>query len=372
MQEILNSIELSITRQLSEKANSSTISLALGEPDLPLNEDQKNLMIKLLEENITTYSPTDGLKILKDSLNSLYQHQFHKPELHSVVTTGTQQALFMGIGAGSNPGDHILCVTPHYPSYEAIFKIYGLIPHFVRRGMDGKLPVPEMLQVIQNHPIKLLLLNSPNNPTGSVDGRAEIDNLYAGMAGKDITVFSDEVYFGFGPDDFYSPFHYKNTVLIRGISKTYGLTGFRLAWLVTEDSHLSYRFINYQQNIYTCPNTLVQLFVNHLLKDDMGRMQALKSTWYRGREIVLSFCQQYGIVHFPLDGSFYACLSLKDTAFANRAYDFAMHLLQTENILVVPGKAFGTDDSFFRINCLVPQERLTLALKRIAAVLGLG
>ncbi len=365
MRKALDSIQLSITRQLAEKASPSTIRLALGEPNLPLSDEQKGLYVKLMEQPITLYSPTDGLAVLKQELVRQTEREFGPGDYHTLVTTGTQQALFMALGALSNPGDGILLITPHYPSYEALSTLYQLKPSFVKRQIDGRLPVDDILASL-NENIRFILLNSPNNPTASVDSEEDLQRLYAGLKERDITVLSDEVYFGFSDDDFHSAFHHEKTVLIRGISKTFGLTGFRLAWVVARDADLISRMKRYQQNINTCPNTHVQLFVTELLKDDRGRMQDLKALWNRGRELTRSFCEKQNLDYYPMSGSFYALLSLKGTRFENRAWDFALHLLEKQDVLVVPSKAFGEDDGYFRINVLVEPELLNQAFERIA------
>jgi len=369
MRELLDSIELSLVRKLSEKCNSGTLRLGLGEPQSPLSDELRELFIKQMEKPITIYSPTDGLPVLKNELAEIYQNEFGKENLNVCITSGSMQALYMTLGASSQPGEGIISIEPRYPGYATLFHLFGLQPTYVQRGIDGRLPAEEILDAIDEN-TRFILLNSPNNPTGCIDSRDDLEHLFSGLANTGIKVILDEVYYGFSTEEFFSPFSYPNTILIRGISKTYGLTGFRLGWAVTDDKVLGSRLKKFQQNINTCPNTIVQYFTLELLRDDRGRTDYLKSLFLRGREFVRDFCSTKGLKTYPMDGAFYAYMSLEGTRYEDRSLDFGMDILEKENVLVVPGCSFTPDtNNFFRINVLLEEEVLKEAFARMSKLL---
>ena len=369
MRSALDNIELSLVRKLSEKCNSGTLRLGLGEPQSPLSTELRDLFIRQMEKPITVYSPTDGLPALKDELKEIYQKEFGKENLNICITTGSMQALYMTLGACSEPGEGILAVEPRYPGYASLFQLFGLRPTYVQRAMDGRLPAEELLEAIDED-TRFILLNSPNNPTGCIDSRDDLEHLFSGLANTGIKVILDEVYYGFSSDEFYSPFSYPNTILIRGISKTYGLTGFRLGWVATDDEKLASRLKKFQQNINTCPNTMVQYFTLELLRDDRGRMQYLNSLFLRGRELARKFCLENSLKVYPMDGAFYSYISLDGTQYQGRSLEFGTDLLERENVLVVPGISFTPEtDNYFRINILLEEAVLNEAFGRIAKLL---
>lgn len=327
MKNLLDSIELSLVRKLSEKCNPETLRLGLGEPQSPLSDELRELYIEQMEKPITIYSPTDGLPVLKNELAQKYREEFGKQDLSICITTGSMQALYMTLGASSEPGDGIISIEPRYPGYASLFHLFQLKPEYVRRETDGRLPAEEILDAI-NSDTKFILLNSPNNPTGCVDTRDDLEHLFSGLANTGIKVILDEVYYGFTREEFFSPFAYPNTILIRGISKTYGLTGFRLGWVATDDSAFAGRLKKFQQNINTCPNTHVQYFALELLRDDRGRTDYLKSLFLRGREFALDYMREKNLSSYPMDGAFYAYICLDGTRYENRSLDFGMDLFE--------------------------------------------
>ena len=370
MRELLDSIELSLVRKLSEQCDSETLRLGLGEPNLPLSPALESLFIEQMKKSITTYSPTDGLPVLKSFLTDAYAREFSKENLQVCVTTGSMQALYMTLGGLSVPGEGVLAVAPRYPGYASLFHLFGLSCTLVERSSDGRLPVSQLLESISEN-TRYILLNSPNNPTGAVDAKQDLQDLFRGLEGTGIRVILDEVYYGFSREEMFSPFAYENTVLIRGISKTFGLTGFRLGWLVSDDTKLMARVKKFQQNINTCPNTLVQYFTLELLKNDRGRRSDLANLFKRGRIQVMDFCEELGLKHDPIDGAFYGYLCLEGTRYENRSLDFGMDLLQQKNVLVVPGCSFSPDvDNYFRINILLEHEVLGKAFERIQSQLA--
>jgi aspartate/methionine/tyrosine aminotransferase len=365
MRELLDSIELSLVRKLSEQCNGATLRLGLGEPSLPLSTELEALFIEQMRRPITTYSPTDGLPELKSFLGESYAREFSKDNLQICVTTGSMQALYMTLGGLTVPGDECLAVSPRYPGYASLFHLFGLSSKYADRSKEGRLPVSQLLDAISNK-TKFILLNSPNNPTGAVDSKQDLQALFKGLEGSGIRVILDEVYFGFSREPMFSAFGFQNTILIRGISKTFGLTGFRLGWLASDDAKLMSRVKKFQQNINTCPNTLVQYFALELLKDDRGRCNTLLASFERGRRLVMDFCKEAGLSHYPVDGAFYGYICLQGTKYENKSLDFGMDLLKQKNVLVVPGCSFSPKvDNYFRINILLEPEVLQDAFTRI-------
>ena len=140
MRELLDSIELSLVRKLSEKCNPETLRLGLGEPQSPLSEELKELYIKQMEKPITIYSPTDGLPALKKELAETYENEFGKENLNVCITTGSMQALYMSLGACSEPGDGIISIEPRYPGYATLFTCFSLNPRMSVVKLTGIFP----------------------------------------------------------------------------------------------------------------------------------------------------------------------------------------------------------------------------------------
>jgi aspartate/methionine/tyrosine aminotransferase len=355
----LKDIEMSLIRQINALATPYSINLGIGEP----NAEPDAHLRELARRAATTswhYSPNAGHLSLR---RRLCDGTKHDPRSEVCVTAGTQEALYAVFAAWLNPGDEVLVPNPGFLSYATLAKICGATPvTYDLDPPDWRIDAAELEKKISAR-TKLIVVNSPSNPLGSVADRETLQRI----AATGLLVVSDEIYREIWYDE--PPASMlglgENVIVLNGLSKSHAMTGLRLGWIHAREAVMR-PVITAHQYIATCASVFSQALAELILDDPEWN-----AAWLAGvRE---QFAQQrtaalYAIEHElgaalnPPSGAFYAFAPVPSCD----TISFAKTLATDAAVLVIPGLAFGTrGQGFIRISYAAPVEQITAGIERI-------
>ena len=330
------------------------VDFSIGQADFDVPEPVKEAAIRAIREGFNRYSVTQGDAELNERLRLRVKQSYGFDPGASLVTAGVSGGLMLAYLVLLNPGDEILIPDPHFVMYRVLADIlgaravtYDMYPDFrIRR---------EALESAVTDRTRVLLLNSPSNPTGRVCSLEEL-TLVADFAREhDLTVISDEIYDAFVYDE---QFHsisekYERTVLLSGFSKTYGMPGWRIGYAVGPEEILD-AMKTFQQFTFVCANTVAQQAALYALAHDCT--EQVKCYRSKRDRVVERLSESYELV--PPQGSFYAFPKLPVGLSGG---EFVQQAL-AERVLVVPGTAFSDRDTHFRLSFAADQEHLERGL----------
>jgi aminotransferase len=348
------------------------ISLGIGEPDFDTPWHVRESTVFALERGATHYSSNLGYLDLRRALARYVQKTFgaeYNPEDEVLVTVGVSEALDLALRALLNPGDEVLYHEPCYVSYRAtILFAYGTPIAVETRAEDGFRLTRAMLEAQVTPRTKVLMLNFPNNPTGAVMNRAELEDIAAFAQEHDLIVITDEIYGELTYDAPHTsivslPGMSERTIFLHGFSKAWAMTGFRLGY-ACGPAELIEAMMKIHQYTMLCASSLSQKAALEALarpETDIGEMVA---EYRRRRNFIAAAFADMGVeCHRPL-GAFYAFPSV--AKFGLPAKEFATELLREERVALVPGTAFGAcGEGFVRCAYATGMENIKEAMLRI-------
>ena len=349
------------------------ISLGVGEPDFDTPWHIRDEGIYSLEKGRTFYTSNAGLKELKVEIcNYLKRKQnldydFAKEVL---VTVGGSEAIDIGLRAMLNPGEEVLIPQPSYVSYEPCTVLAGGVPVIINLKAENefRLTAQELLDAITEK-TKVLILPFPNNPTGAILERKDLEEIAKVCIEKDIFVISDEIYSELTYKEKHVsiaeiPGMQERTILINGFSKAYAMTGWRLGYACGPEMIITQMTKIHQFAIMCAPTTSQYAAVDALKNGDDDVAQMRDAYNQRRRYLVHTF-KEMGLECFEPFGAFYIFPCIKE--FGMTSDEFATRFLQEEKVAVVPGTAFGDcGEGFLRISYAYSLENLKIAMERFA------
>lgn len=348
------------------------ISLGVGEPDFKTPWSIREAGIKSLERGRTHYSPNAGFKELKEEICNYLKRRFalqYMPN-ETMVTVGGSEAIDLLIRAVITPGDEVLIPEPCYVSYEPIARLTGakIVPIRTCFEEDFRL-TPEALKAAITPRSKLLIFPYPNNPTGGIMRREDLEAIAEVLRGTDIIVLSDEIYaeLTYGEVRHVSIASMEGmrerTVVINGFSKTYAMTGWRLGYAVGPEPIIR-QMIKIHQFAIMCAPTTSQLAAIEALRSCDEEIEKMRAEYdMRGRLLVREL-NRIGLQCFEPKGAFYVFPSIRSTGLSSDA--FCERLLMEEHVAVIPGSAFGGwGEGHVRISYCYSIQHLKDALKKI-------
>jgi len=349
------------------------ISLGVGEPDFDTPWHIRDEGIYSLEKGRTFYTSNAGLKELKVEIcNYLKRKQnldydFAKEVL---VTVGGSEAIDIGLRAMLNPGEEVLIPQPSYVSYEPCTVLAGGVPVIINLKAENefRLTAQELLDAITDK-TKVLILPFPNNPTGAILERKDLEEIAKVCIEKDIFVISDEIYSELTYKEKHVsiaeiPGMQERTILINGFSKAYAMTGWRLGYACGPEQIITQMTKIHQFAIMCAPTTSQYAAVEALKNGDEDVAQMRDAYNQRRRYLVHTF-KEMGLDCFEPFGAFYIFPCIKE--FGMTSDEFATRFLQEEKVAVVPGTAFGDcGEGFLRISYAYSLENLKIAMERFA------
>ena len=348
------------------------ISLGVGEPDFETPMNIRTQAIYSLEQGKTFYTSNAGLPVLRQEICKYVERKYnvsYNPKNEILITVGGSEAIDIAMRAMLDPGDEVLIPQPSYVSYVPCVELTHAVPVIIelKEENEFRLTKEEVLEKITDK-TKILVLPFPNNPTGSIMERKDLEDIAQVCIEKDIFVLSDEIYSELSyKEDHVSiaciPGMKERTVLINGFSKAYAMTGWRLGYACAPKVIMDQMVKIHQFAIMCAPTTSQYAAVEALRNgdDDVARM---KESYNQRRNYLVHELRDMGLDCFEPYGAFYVFPSIKK--FGLTSEEFATRLLEEEKVAVVPGTAFGDcGEGFLRISYAYSLDDLKLALGRV-------
>ncbi len=348
------------------------ISLGVGEPDFDTPWHVREEGIYSLEKGRTFYTSNAGLKRLKDEITYYLKRRCdvsYDPDKEILVTVGGSEAIDIALRAMLNPGDEVLIPQPSYVSYLPCTVLADGVPVIIELEEKDRFRLtPEKLLEKITDKTKILILPFPNNPTGAIMEREDLEKIAKIVIEKDLFVLTDEIYSELTYTDRHVtiaslPGMKERTVLINGFSKAYAMTGWRLGYAAAPEVILKQMLKIHQYAIMCAPTTSQYAAVDAMKNGDQD-VAAMRESYNQRRRYLLHAFEEMGIDCFEPQGAFYTFPNIK--RFGMTSDEFATRLLMEEKVAVVPGTAFGDcGEGFLRISYAYSLESLKKALGRI-------
>ena len=350
------------------------ISLGVGEPDFDTPWHIREEGIYSLEKGRTFYTSNAGLKELKIEIANYLKRRCNVSYDYNneiMVTVGGSEAIDLALRAMLDPGDEVLIPMPSYVSYLPCVTLADGVPVVVELKEEDnfKLTKEAVLSHITDK-TKILILPFPNNPTGAVMTKEDLQEIVDVVMEKDLFVISDEIY----SELTYSGEHVtiasfpgmkERTVVINGFSKAYAMTGWRIGYAVAPKLILE-QMLKIHQFAIMCAPTTSQYAAVEALRNGDSDVEMMREAYDQRRRFLISELRRIGFQVFEPFGAFYVFPSIKQ--FGMTSDEFATKLLEEEKVAVVPGTAFGDcGEGFLRISYAYSIEDLKVALQRIEA-----
>ena len=349
------------------------ISLGVGEPDFDTPWHVRDEGIYSLEKGRTFYTSNAGLMELKEEISNYLDRRCHvhyNPKNEIIVTVGGSEGIDIAMRAMLDPGDEVLIPQPSYVSYEPCCILAGGKPVIIELKAENefRLTKQELLDAITDK-TKLLVLPFPNNPTGAIMEKEDLEAIAEVIIEKDIFVLSDEIYSELSyKGDHVSittiPGMKERTILINGFSKAYAMTGWRLGYACGPKEIIEQMLKIHQFAIMCAPTTSQYAAVEAMRNGDEDVAQRREAYTQRRRYLMHAF-KEMGLECFEPYGAFYVFPCIKE--FGMTSEEFATRFLEEEKVAVVPGTAFGDcGEGFLRISYAYSLDNLKVALNRLA------
>lgn len=352
------------------------ISLGVGEPDFKTPWVVRKKAIDILEKGRTNYTANAGLVELRKAICDYLDKSIHTrydPKKEVVVTVGGSEAIDLVIRALVNPGDEVLVVEPAFVCYEPLVRVAGGVPVIIETKEEDEFRLTaEELRAKITDKTKLLFLPFPNNPTGAIMRREDLEAIAEVLRGTDIIVASDEIY----SELTYSGKHVsiaeidgmrERTVVINGFSKSYAMTGWRLGFAAGPEPVIKQMLKLHQYQIMCAPSVSQFAAVDALryCDDDVA---AMRDEYNMRRRLVVDGFNKLGLDCFTPQGAFYVFPCIRSTGMTSE--EFCEKLVYSKKVAVVPGNAFGEcGEGFVRVSYAYSIAHLKEALLRIGEFL---
>ena len=348
------------------------ISLGVGEPDFDTPWHIRDEGIYSLERGRTFYTSNSGLKELREEIGRYLKRRIqtsYDPDKEIVITVGGSEGIDMAFRAMLNPGDEVLIPQPSYVSYHPCAVLADGVTKVIELKAENefRLTKEELLEAVTDK-TKILVLPFPNNPTGAIMEKTDLEEIARIVIEKDLYVLSDEIY---------SELSYKGehvsiaslpgmkerTILINGFSKAYAMTGWRLGY-ACGPAEIIKQMTNIHQYAIMCAPTNSQYAAVEALRNGDEDVQRMREAYDQRRRFLIHAFREMGLECFEPFGAFYVFPCIKE--FGMSSEEFAERFLAAEKVAVVPGTAFGDcGEGFLRISYAYSLEDLKVALGRL-------
>lgn len=348
------------------------ISLGVGEPDFDTPWHIRDEGIYSLEKGRTFYTSNSGLKELRNEIaNYMKRTQgiSYDPAHEIIITVGGSEAIDLAFRAMINPGDEVLIPQPSYVSYEPCAILADAVPVIIelKEEDEFRLTAQQLRNAITDK-TKILVLPFPNNPTGAIMEKKDLEEIAEVIREKDLYVVSDEIYGELTYKDKHVsiaslPGMQERTILINGFSKAYAMTGWRLGYACAPKAIME-QMIKIHQFAIMCAPTTSQYAAVEALRNGDDDVKGMRESYNQRRRFLMHAFAEMGLQCFEPYGAFYVFPCIKE--FGLSSEEFAERLLREEKVAVVPGTAFGDcGEGFLRISYAYSLENLKIALEKI-------
>ncbi|MDE6149694.1 MAG: aminotransferase class I/II-fold pyridoxal phosphate-dependent enzyme [Ruminococcus sp.] len=352
------------------------ISLGVGEPDFKTPWKIRQAAIDSLEKGKTVYTANAGLIELRKEISKYFERTInikYAPEEEIVVTVGGSEAIDISIRTIVEPGDEVLIVEPCFVCYSPIVSLSGGVPVVIETKAENEFRLmPEELKAKITDKTKLLILPYPNNPTGAIMERENLEAIAEVLRDTNIMVISDEIY----SELTYSGEHCsiaeidgmkERTIVINGFSKSFAMTGWRLGFMAGPKDVIKHCLKLHQYAIMSSPTTSQYAAVVALQSCEKD-IEKMRNEYNMRRRYIVDAFNKLGLDCFAPQGAFYVFPCIKSTGMTSD--DFCEKLIFSKKVAVVPGTAFGkSGEGFVRVSYAYSINHLQEAVKRIAEFL---
>lgn len=348
------------------------ISLGVGEPDYSTPWHICDAAITSIEQGHTAYTSNTGMESLRNELSRFIRDRYqveYNPKSEMIVTTGVSEGLDIVIRAVTNPGDEVLVIDPSYVSYAPCVTMAGGTPVPVPCTEKNRFRLSA--DVLMEHitpQSKVLVLNFPNNPTGGVMRREDLEAIADVAIDHDLLILSDEVY----AELTYEGHHtatasieglWDRTITLSGFSKAFAMTGWRLGYICAPHDITAAALKIHQYVMLSAP-TMSQYAALEALKNGEEAMREMVREYHLRRNLFVDGLNRIGLSCHTPEGAFYAFPSVKGTSLTD--YEFAERLITEAGVAVVPGSVFGAGGiGHVRCSYAVSRQELTEAIRRM-------
>ncbi|MBQ7630870.1 MAG: aminotransferase class I/II-fold pyridoxal phosphate-dependent enzyme [Selenomonadaceae bacterium] len=348
------------------------ISLGVGEPDFITPWSIRESCVYGLERGYTSYTANRGMPELREEIAKHYKRRYnlnYNADTEILVTVGVSEALDLALRAVIEKGDEVLIPEPCYVSYQACTILAGGVPVPVDAKLENEFRItPEELEPHITPKTKAILIGYPNNPTGAVMGRRDLQRLAEFADAHDLIVISDEIYGDLTYEGIHECFSAlpnmrDRTILLNGFSKAYAMTGWRIGYALGNADFIGAMTKIHQYTMLCAPIT-AQVAAIEALKHGEKYMKKMVAEYDRRRRLIYDGLNKLGLKCFEPKGAFYIFPDITSSGLT--AEEFAEKLILSQHVALVPGTAFGKSGTgHVRCSYATSIEKISIALERI-------
>ncbi|MFB0958495.1 MAG: pyridoxal phosphate-dependent aminotransferase [Clostridiaceae bacterium] len=385
--ERVSQITPSVTLQITAKAGQlkqegkDVIGFGAGEPDFNTPDHIIQAAIKAMYEGKTKYTPTPGINELKQAIVKKFRDDnglVYEPA-QILVSTGAKQSLANAMLALVDDGDEVLMAVPYWVSYPELVKLAGGVPVYLKGSPDNQYKMtPELIEQHITPRSKILIINSPNNPSGTIYSREELSAIADVCKAHDLIIISDEIYEkliygGIKHESIavVSQDAFDRTIVVNGVSKAYAMTGWRIGYLAGPTG-LVKQMSSIQSHMTSNPCSIAQYASLEAIAGDQSFVAEMKEEFEARRDLLVSLIEEIPeVTCIKPEGAFYVMMDVhqlfgrtyKGTLISN-AMDFSDQLLSDQLVAVVPGEGFGIE-GFIRLSYATSKENIRKGMTRV-------
>lgn len=363
-----------IVSQLRE-SGVDILSFSMGEPDFDTPRNIVDACITSLEDRFTHYTSSLGIPELREAIAAKTRRDNNiLCSADNVLVTPTKHAIFMIALAYLDPGDEVLLPDPAWVTYDACIRLAGAKPvHVPTNGSNGFRVTPEMVAEKVTDKTKMIILNSPCNPTGMVMPRSDLEGIADICQDHNLRVLSDEIY----ERIIYEGEHvsigsldgmFDRTLTVSGLSKTYAMTGWRLGWLVAPEADIV-QVNKLQTHSITCCTSFTQPAAIEAINGPQGEIDRMVGEFRKRRDLMVNLINDIPGLSCDVPAGAFYCFPRYDMDMSSE--DLAAHLLKEAHVAVTPGSAFGpSGEGCLRLSYAASEEQIIEGMGRIKSALS--
>ena len=361
-----------------QAAGIDVISMSLGEPDMDTPEHVRRAAQEAIDNHWSHYGPVAGLPALRTAV-AAYHNQAASNKIaweaqDTIVSVGAKMAIYNAIQTVINPGDEVIIPQPSWVSYTEMVKLAeGLAIPVQTRYEDNYCLTPEQLRATLTNKTRMIILCSPNNPTGSVYSAAQLEALVAVLRDyPEVVILSDEIYSCLtydceAPSLASFPELAERLIVINGVSKAFAMTGYRIGWLLTKNKAFIEACIRLQGQQLTCATIIAQKAAEAALTGSQKCVEQMRQVFAQRRALICELAAQVPGFRFDLpQGAFYL---FPDVRAIGSGDEVAAMLLDKAHVAVVSGSAFGCPECI-RLSYAISTQEIEEAMRRIQKALS--
>lgn len=342
------------------KSGKDIINLTIGEPDFDTPEHIKRAAIDAIRDGFTKYTPAEGIEELRKAIaKKLKKDGMEYSAREIIISNGSKHSISNALQALLNEGDEVIIPVPYWVSYSENVSLLGGVPVFA--GTQNFLLDAAKIKEKLSNKTKVVIVNSPNNPTGAVYGEEELKKLAKLAIENDFFIVSDEIYEKLIYDKKHhstATFAKDKTILINGVSKTYAMTGWRIGYAAGPEEIIK-SMANIQSQTTGSPNSISQKAALEALTGQQGSIEKMIAEFRKRRDFIVKRLNEIGLNIIKPEGAFYVFPEIN-----GKSMGVANQLLKKAKVAVVPGAEFGSD-KHIRISYATSMENIEEGMNRI-------